>query len=147
MDTNEIKNLAEIMKHNDVTSLEIEDGKIKIRLERAAFVSPVPIAAAAAPDSGAAAALPEDSVNEDSASFEYITAPMVGVFYTSSAPGEPAFVKEGSIVKKTDTVCIIEAMKLMNDIAAGCDGEITEVLAKNGAVVEYGQKLFKVAKK
>ena len=146
MDTNKIKSLAEIMKQNDITSLEIEDGKAyKIKLERAAFACPVPVAAArtaeAAPEAASGLSEPEADT------FSYITAPMVGVFYTSSAPGEPAFVKEGSIVKSTDTVCIIEAMKLMNDIAAGCDGEIVEVLAENGAVVEYGQKLFKVAEK
>lgn len=145
MDTNEIKNLAEIMKHNDITSLEIEDGKAKIKLERAAFASPVPITAARPQESAPEAAPAPDEA--ESEAFEYITAPMIGVFYTSAAPGEPAFVKEGSIVKKTDTVCIIEAMKLMNDIEAGCDGEITQVLVKNGSVVEYGQKLFKVAKK
>jgi len=142
MDTNEIKNLAEIMKNNDVTNLEIEDGKVKIRLERGS-VSCVPVygaePAAVLPASAAPAAPAEDAS-------DYITAPMVGVFYASAAPGEPALVKEGSIVKKTDTVCIIEAMKLMNDIAAGCDGEIVEILVKNGDIVEYGQKLFKVRK-
>ncbi len=140
MDTNEIKNLAEIMKNNDVTNLEIEDGKVKIRLERAASPGSAAVSSAAFPESAA----PGSEQVKDPC--DYITAPMVGVFYASAAPGEPPMVKEGSVVKKTDTVCIIEAMKLMNDIAAGCDGTISEILVKNGEIVEYGQKLFKIIK-
>lgn len=142
MDTNEIKHLAEIMKSNDVTNLEIEDGKVKIKLERGG--APGGVLYTAAPAVGSAEVLTQAAQQDDTDA--YITAPMVGVFYTSSAPGEAPFVKEGSIVKKTDTVCIIEAMKLMNDIAAGCEGEITEVLVKNGDIVEYGEKLFRVRK-
>lgn len=141
MDTNEIKSLAEIMKANDIANLEIEDGKIKIHMERGTAAGTILPANAPVvlPQPAGAAAAEEDSCI-------YIKAPMVGVFYTSAAPGEPPFVKEGSVVKKTDTVCIIEAMKLMNDIAAECDGEIAEILVKNGDIVEYGQKLFKVKK-
>ena len=141
MDTNEIKNLAELMKDNDVTNLEIEDGKIKIKLERAVHSGNVTYNAVPVATFSESNTL-ENNPKEDPC--DYITAPMVGVFYSSAAPGEPPFVKEGSVVKKTDTVCIIEAMKLMNDIASGCDGEITEILVKNGDIVEYGQKLFKV---
>ncbi len=143
MDTNEIKSLAEIMKNNGVTSLEIEDGKVKIKLERSA--APAAAAGSAAPLSGLSDHPAQEPLPQEDPC-TYITAPMVGVFYAAAAPGEPPFVKEGSIVKKTDTVCIIEAMKLMNDIAAECDGEICEILVKNGDIVEYGQKLFKVRK-
>ena len=143
MDTNEIKSLAEIMKNNGVTSLEIEDGKVKIKLERSA--APAAAAGSAVPFSGLSDHPAQEPLPQEDPC-TYITAPMVGVFYAAAAPGEPPFVKEGSIVKKTDTVCIIEAMKLMNDIAAECDGEICEILVKNGNIVEYGQKLFKVRK-
>ncbi len=143
MDTNEIKSLAEIMKNNGVTSLEIEDGKVKIKLERSAAAGAA--AGSAAPLSGLSDHPAQEPLPQEDPC-TYITAPMVGVFYAAAAPGEPPFVKEGSIVKKTDTVCIIEAMKLMNDIAAECDGEICEILVKNGDIVEYGQKLFKVRK-
>ncbi len=143
MDTNEIKSLAEIMKNNGVTSLEIEDGKVKIKLERSAAAGAA--AGSAAPLSGLSDHPVQELLPQEDPC-TYITAPMVGVFYAAAAPGEPPFVKEGSIVKKTDTVCIIEAMKLMNDIAAECDGEICEILVKNGDIVEYGQKLFKVRK-
>ena len=112
------------------------------------------MAVAAGPRAGPGSAVPFSGLSDHPAQeplpqedpCTYITAPMVGVFYAAAAPGEPPFVKEGSIVKKTDTVCIIEAMKLMNDIAAECDGEICEILVKNGDIVEYGQKLFKVRK-
>ena len=143
MDTNEINSLAEIMKNNGVTSLEIEDGKVKIKLERSAAAGAA--AGSAAPLSGLSDHPAQEPLPQEDPC-TYITAPMVGVFYAAAAPGEPPFVKEGSIVKKTDTVCIIEAMKLMNDIAAECDGEICEILVKNGDIVEYGQKLFKVRK-
>ena len=143
MDTNEIKSLAEIMKNNGVTSLEIEDGKVKIKLERSA--APAAAAGRGVPFSGLSGHPAQEPLPQRDPC-TYITAPMVGVFYAAAAPGEPPFVKEGSIVKKTDTVCIIEAMKLMNDIAAECDGEICEILVKNGDIVEYGQKLFKVRK-
>lgn len=136
METNDIKNLAEIMKNNDVTSLEIEDGKVKIKIERGTAVSYAALPVLEPEDK-------KQSSTQNDVS-HYITSPMVGVFYSSPAPNEAPFVKEGSIVKKTDTVCIIEAMKLMNDIAAECDGKIAEILVKNGDVVEYGQKLFRV---
>ena len=114
----------------------------------------ITLAGPAAPAAAAGSAVPFSGLSDHPAQeplpqedpCTYITAPMVGVFYAAAAPGEPPFVKEGSIVKKTDTVCIIEAMKLMNDIAAECDGEICEILVKNGDIVEYGQKLFKVRK-
>ena len=143
METNEIKSLAEIMKNNDIVNLEIEDGKMKIRLERGNAAGTIVYTADAADSKAAPVAAAPAPKAEDA---DYIKAPMVGVFYASAAPGEPSFVKEGSVIKKTDTVCIIEAMKLMNDIAAGCDGEIVEILVKSGDIVEYGQKLFKIKK-
>ena len=141
MDTNEIKSLAEIMKNNGVTSLEIEDGKVKIKLERSAAAGAA--AGSAAPLSGLSDhPVQEPLPQEDPCT--YITAPIVGVFYAAAAPGEPPFVKEGSIVKKTDTVCIIEAMKLMNEIESEYDGVVEEIMVGNEEVVEYGQPLFRI---
>lgn len=74
----------------------------------------------------------------------YIESPMVGTFYAASAPGKPPYVTVGSKVKKGDVVCIIEAMKLMNEVEAEVDGEIVEILVKNEEIVEYGQPLFKI---
>ena len=76
--------------------------------------------------------------------YKTIASPMVGTFYSSSSPDKPSFVQIGSVVKKGDTLCIIEAMKLMNEIEAECDGEIIEILAENGQMVEYGLPLFKI---
>lgn len=141
MDTNEIKCLAEIMKNNGVTNLEIESGKLKIKMERATCVGSVSNGNIVNIDNTQVVST-ETQVPVDNG--KYITSPMVGVFYAAPGPNESPFVKEGSVVKGSDVVCIIEAMKLMNEITAQMSGKIVEILVKNGDVVEYGQKLFRV---
>ena len=165
MNVNEIKTLVEIMEDSSLTAMEIEVPELKVRLERsaangsmvevlqqplysvpAAVPAAVPEAAPAAPAAPAqpAAAAPQAPAQEN-AFYKEIKAPMVGVFYTSSAPEAEPYVTKGSQVKKGDVVCIIEAMKLMNEIAAEEEGRIVEVCAQNGQIVEYGQTLFKLS--
>ncbi len=141
MDTNEIKCLAEIMKNNDVTNLEIESGKLKIKIERASLKSESPSAL----NTSSVTNINHVADEKESNDGKYITSPMVGVFYAAPGPNAAPFVKEGTQVKHDDVVCIIEAMKLMNEITAQTQGKIVEILVKNGDVVEYGQKLFKIA--
>nr|YP_009257564.1 acetyl-CoA carboxylase biotin carboxyl carrier protein [Coeloseira compressa]ANH09647.1 acetyl-CoA carboxylase biotin carboxyl carrier protein [Coeloseira compressa] len=86
----------------------------------------------------------KNMVNDESSAYSIIISPMVGTFYRSPAPNEPAFVNKYDLVKKKQTVCIIEAMKLMNEIEAEVDGEIVEVLVKDGEIVDCGQALIKV---
>lgn len=139
MDTNQIRELAEIMTQNALTSLEIcEDGQ-SIKMERAApGQGPVPSAAAEAP---IALNVPE---TVDFNEIIEVNSPIVGVFYSSPSPEAVPFVTIGSQVKKGDVLCIIEAMKLMNEITAEQDGEIADICVKDGDIVEYGQVIFKM---
>ncbi len=144
----EIKEFIKVLEDSSLSVLEIqkEDGS-KIHLEKAQpaqVVNTVPVAAPAqAPVAPAVAEEPKAAAPvADNA--KTINAPIVGVFYVAPAPGKDPYVSVGKKVKKGDTVCIIEAMKCMNEIQAEEDGEIIEVLAKDGDLVEYGQPLFKI---
>lgn len=92
------------------------------------------------------AAIDKD-INEDIEDFEYIKSPMVGTFYKAISPDEPPFVSVNQKISKGDIVCIVEAMKLMNEISSDCDCEIIDVLVENGSMVEYGEPLFKIRRK
>lgn len=150
MEMKEMRALAQIMKENGLTRLEIQEEGKSIRMERESAVcapaaapvlsvpvmqSPLPSAALEDQPQPAAAREPEGRIVES---------PMVGMYYASPAPGDPPFVKKGSQVKKGDVLCIIEAMKTMNEITADCDGEILQIYAGNGQLVEVGQRLFLV---
>ena len=131
MKINDIKALAELVSKNNLSALEYSEGETHLRIENAPrTVTAAPVAAA---DAGA-----------DFNAAKMVTSPMVGVFYASPSPTDPPFVTVGSKVKKGDVLCIIEAMKLMNEITAEEDGEIIDICATNGSVVEYGQILFKM---
>lgn len=151
--TEQIKELIKVLEESSLSVLEIveKDGS-KIRLEKAQpaqqIVNTIPFA------NGVAAPAPIPTAPVESApavtsapvadSSKTIDAPIVGVFYAASAPGKAPYVSVGKKVKKGDVVCIIEAMKCMNEIQAEEDGEIVEVLVKDGELVEYGQPLFKI---
>lgn len=139
MNLNQIRSLARILTENGLTALEVTSGEDKIRLERSTAAAAVPVPAAALPGA------PEKPAQaEPSQKFREIKSPMVGVFYAAPSPDAEPFVTIGSRVKKGDVLCVIEAMKLMNEVNAEEDGEILEVCAENGQVVEYGQTLFKI---
>lgn len=141
----EIKEFIKVLEDSSLSVLELqkEDGS-KLRLEKPQtsqqVISAVPAAAPCAPvqakETVSPSAAPEFS--------RTIDAPIVGVFYAASAPGKAPFVSVGNKVKKGDVVCIIEAMKCMNEIQAEEDGEIAEILVNDGDLVEYGQPLFKI---
>ena len=150
--TEQIKELIKVLEDSSLSVLEIveKDGS-KIRLKKAQpaqqIVNTIPVAngiaapAPVAPVVESAPAAPAAPVADNS---KTIDAPIVGVFYAASAPGKAPYVSAGKKVKKGDVVCIIEAMKCMNEIQAEEDGEIVEVLVKDGELVEYGQPLFKI---
>ena len=158
MKINDIKVLAELVSKNNLSALEYSEGETRLRIENAAAVPAAPVVAAAsaapvvpaaqdAPAAPAAQAAPNAPAADAGADFnaaKMVTSPMVGVFYASPSPTDPPFVTVGSKVKKGDVLCIIEAMKLMNEITAEEDGEIIDICAGNGSVVEYGQILFKM---
>lgn len=137
MESKMIKELAEIMKANDVCRLDIEENHCKISMERG---GPVYVQSEALPQS--VEILPEKQ--EPAEHYIEIKSPMVGVFYSAKAPGEKDFVSVGDQVQKGDVLCIIEAMKLMNDITAEHSGTVAEICVANGDIVEYGQVLFKL---
>ena len=135
MNEAEIRKYAMLMQELGLTGLEVKENVGVVRLERAGTAAPAVGAAAAEP---AAVQAPAPSAGL------VIRSPMVGVFYAAPTEDSEPFIKEGDHVKKGDTLCVIEAMKLMNEIPAEQDGVITGILAKNGQTVEYGTPLFQI---
>ena len=154
MNIKQIKALAQILAQNDLSALEINEGETHIRLERtvaqpaaqagAVLVAPPMPAAATQPMQEAPASAPVDDPCVDFNDVFEAKSPLVGVFYAAPSPGAEPFVRVGSRVKKGDVLCIVEAMKLMNEIQAERDGEIVDICAHDGDVVEFGQTLFKL---
>ncbi len=148
MELEEIKSLAQLMSQNGLTVLQFKQGEMELRLERkqprpSANTQPFP---GRRPESVAPETAPSETAAADALvpGEVEITAPLVGVFYTAPEPGANPFVIEGARVKKGDVVCILEAMKLMNEVTAPCDGTITRICCANGQLAEYGQVLFRV---
>ena len=145
----ELQALAALVNEHGFTDFEFENENIRVRLSKAAqaATAPVPAAVAAAPAPAAtsAATSSEEPVDPD-AGLHKITSPIVGTFYRSPGPDKDSYVSEGSNVSPESTVCIIEAMKLMNEIQAEVSGEIVKIYVENGQPVEYGQALFGVKK-
>lgn len=148
MKISDIKALAELVRKNNLSALDLSEGELHIRIENAPAPQSAPAPEAAAPQEAAPvpapAPVPAVDNGPDFGAARMIVSPMVGVFYASPSPDDPPFVKVGQKVHKGDVLCIIEAMKLMNEITAEEDGEIIDVCAANGSVVEYGQTLFKL---
>lgn len=141
MDVKSIENLAKLMKENGLTSLELSQEGISLKLERRAEPGPAvatsPSPFVTAPVEPEAAPAPQKG--------SLVLSPTVGVFYSAPSPDSQPFVEVGSRVRRGDTLCIIEAMKLMNEIPSEVDGTVVEVCVGNGQVVEYNQPLFRVA--
>ncbi|MGM9570604.1 MAG: acetyl-CoA carboxylase biotin carboxyl carrier protein [bacterium] len=148
MNVKDIKELVKILNETDISELSLESEGVKINIRKGSAGSveaaPAPVAAAPAPSAPAPEAAPAPEVKRDNV--HVIEAPMVGTFYTAPSPDAEPFVQVGSMVNKDSTLCIIEAMKLMNEIEAEVDGRVVEILAENGQAVEYGQPLFVIEK-
>jgi len=146
MDIRKVKKLIELLEESNIAELEIHEGEESVRISRhgtgAVIAAPAPVMAAAPTPLPAAAAPAETASDDAEISGHKVTSPMVGSFYRASAPGAAAFVEEGQSVKVGDTLCIIEAMKLLNQIEADKAGKIKAILVENGEPVEYGQTLF-----
>lgn len=138
MNETDIRKYAQLMKELELTGLEItEDNKV-VRLERTAHVAPVQTVVSEAPAPAAAPAAKEN------ADYISVKSPIVGLFYAAPAENADPYVSLGDRVKKGQTLCIVEAMKLMNEISAEEDGVIAEVCVTNGQMVEYGTELFRI---
>jgi len=148
MDNRKVKKLIELLEESGIAEIEINEGEESVRISRystTAQMAPVQqFAAAPAPTAAPApaAAEPETTSGEPEVSGHTVNAPMVGTFYTASAPGAPDFVKVGDKVSEGDTVCIIEAMKILNQIEADRSGTVKAVLVENAQPVEFGQPLI-----
>ncbi|MGI6361441.1 MAG: acetyl-CoA carboxylase biotin carboxyl carrier protein [Bacillota bacterium] len=147
MRIDDIKALAEILQKYNLSAIEAVDGEYKIKVEKQVqTVSDAP-AAVTAPINIAAKGPSEWNKNEVfDADVLQVKSPMVGVFYAAPSPESEPFVSLGKKVKKGDVLCIVEAMKLMNEIMAEADGEVIDICVANGQVVEFGQELFKLSK-
>jgi acetyl-CoA carboxylase biotin carboxyl carrier protein len=154
----ELKELLELISERDITEFELEEDGVKLKVKKAVpTVAEAPIiqsptvapmvatpAVAAAPVPQAPSSLAKEEEVEEVPGLTWITSPMVGTFYRAPEPGAPPFVNEGDRVKPGQVLCIIEAMKLMNELEAELSGEIIEIVVENAQPVQFGDKLFAV---
>lgn len=142
MNETDIRKYAKLMQELELTGLEITEGNQVVRLERGAAVAAgTPVVAGAAP---AAVPVSAQAAQNNTDGLATIASPLVGVFYAAPAENAAPYVSVGDRVKKGQTLCVIEAMKLMNEITAEDDGVVTEVCVTNGQVVEFGTELFRI---
>ena len=138
MDLEKIEGLVKIIEDSSLNEFTYKDKDVKITMSK---LDHPPVVATGVP---VAASAPVNTIVEKAEESLFITSPIVGTFYSAAAPDVPAFVKVGDQVKAGQTVCILEAMKLMNEITAGSDGVVAEIMVENGQIVEYGQPLMKI---
>jgi acetyl-CoA carboxylase biotin carboxyl carrier protein len=158
MTVDEIKELLELMREHELAEFELQRDGETLRLRKhspnqwAGVMPAVPAAALQAPAAAAPAAAPAQTSGDaavlepasEDVDLAIVKSPIVGTFYRSSEPGSAPFVDTGQAVRKGQVLCIIEAMKLMNEINAECDGEIVKVYVENGQAVQYGERLFAI---
>ena len=151
MDLRKLKTLIDLVSESNVSELEITEAEGKVRIVKggqavvqmaAPAVAAAPVPAPAAALAAGAQAAPAAAVAPQAPAGHVVKSPMVGTFYRASAPGAKPFVEVGQAIKEGDTICIIEAMKILNEIEADKSGTITQILCENGQAVEYGQPLF-----
>lgn len=149
MDLRKLKTLIDLVAESGIAELEVTEGEDKVRIVKHATATASPpapaatvVAAPAAPTPATLAAEAAAAAEAEQAAGHVVKSPMVGTFYRSPSPGAPVFIEQGAVVKAGDTLCIIEAMKLLNEIEADVGGTVKRILVENGQPVEYGQPLF-----
>jgi acetyl-CoA carboxylase biotin carboxyl carrier protein len=153
MDLRKLKTLIDLVAESDISELEVTEGEGKVRIVKASAQQPQQVMYmpqqsmpqgnySHSPQSHTPAAAPVAPLAEEAPAGHIIKSPMVGTFYRSSAPGSASFVEVGSTVKEGETLCIIEAMKLLNEIESDFSGVVKQILVENGQPVEFGQPLF-----
>jgi len=144
MDIRKIKKLIDLIEESDIAEIEISEGEESVRISRYSSAAPMqvaaPVAVAAAP--APAATAPAAAPAEEKISGHAVKSPMVGTFYRSASPGSAPFVEVGQTVSVGQTLCIIEAMKILNQIESDKSGKVKQILVENAHPVEYGQPLF-----
>jgi acetyl-CoA carboxylase biotin carboxyl carrier protein len=152
LDHDQLRELLTFLGESDIQELRLEGDDFRLVVRRnlptpaptAQAPPPLPVAAAAPSPPAPVAAAPSPPPPSSRSDLQALTAPMVGTFYGSPAPGEPAFVEVGSRIQAGQPVCILEAMKLMNELEADISGEVVEILVENGTPVEFGQVLMRI---
>ena len=153
MNLDDIKQILDLVREHDLSEFELERDGLKVRIRKAGrdvtYVTQAPglpasVAVPVAQAAPAAAPMAVPTEEADAVDLAVIKSPIVGTFYRSSEPGAQAFVEVGDTVRKGQVLCIIEAMKLMNEIESDCDGEIASVYVENGKAVQFGERLFAV---
>ena len=156
MDFDEIKQILEMMREHDIAEFELERDNVKLRLRKGAaghwtaapaapqghYAPPMPLAPP--PGNGATEGAAVLASADEALDLAVVKSPIVGTFYRASEPGAKPFADVGDVVRKGQVICIIEAMKLMNEINAECDGEVVKVYVENGQPVQYGERLFAI---
>jgi acetyl-CoA carboxylase biotin carboxyl carrier protein len=149
MDLRKLKKLIDLVQESGIAELEITEGEERVRIVKggaaSAVPAPAPLAVHLPPPAAASPPQPAPAAAQAEAAGHVLKAPMVGTFYRSASPDSKPFVEVGQVVKQGDTICIVEAMKLMNEIESDVAGVIKEILVENGQPVEYGQPLFRIA--
>ncbi|MBK8525656.1 MAG: acetyl-CoA carboxylase biotin carboxyl carrier protein [Rubrivivax sp.] len=147
-DLRKLKTLIDLVSESNISELEITEAEGKVRIVKAGLVAPgmmaYPMAMAGVAPAAVAAAAPLAAESAPEPVARVIKSPMVGTFYRSPSPGAKAFIDVGSTIKEGEPVCIIEAMKIMNEIEADASGTIRRILCENGQAVEFGQPLFEL---
>jgi acetyl-CoA carboxylase biotin carboxyl carrier protein len=150
VDIDRLRKLLDVLAEKEIAEFEHEDQNVRLRIVRGSVVAATYAPAVAGPalaQAAAPAARPVEAKAADVPSDSLdVTSPFVGTFYRSPSPDAPAFVEVGSVVRPGQTLCIVEAMKLMNELEADVSGTITEVFVQSGKAVEFGQKLFRIKK-
>lgn len=150
MDLRKLKTLIDLVSDSNVSELEITEAEGKVRIVKGgqamaqAYAAPQMVAMPAAPVPALAPAVAEVPAAPPAPVVHAVKSPMVGTFYRSASPGAKSFVELGSVVKEGETICIIEAMKILNEIEADKAGTVTKILCENGEAVEYGQPMFEI---
>ena len=147
MDIRKVKKLIELLEESDIAEIEIHENEESVRISRASTIAPTMVATAPVAAPAAVAAAPAASAEAKPAAAaepegHVIRSPMVGTFYRAPSPGAKPFVEEGGAVSNGDTLCIIEAMKILNQIESDKSGKIVDILVENGQPVEYNEPLF-----
>ena len=154
MDIRKVKKLIELLEESGIAEIEIHEGEESVRISRGSTATPqqtvvsvpqpAPVQHSSEPVQSQVSVERTEPDVSNATSAHTINSPMVGIFYTSPSPEAPPFISKGQSVKSGDVICIIEAMKIMNQIESDTDGKIVRVLVENGEAVEYGQALFEV---
>ena len=146
MDIRKVKKLIEMLENSNLEEIEIQEGEESVRLVKSnGNINNISSSQSVAVPQMSTSVTPEEEVSQESEEGNFITSPMVGTFYSSASPGSKPFINVGDVVAEGDVVCIVEAMKMMNEIKSEFSGKVVSIKVENSEPVEYGQALFEIA--